>query len=58
MILTSVYTINVMFCLFVGYECEPHNNPADFFLDVINGDAMNQKNKSLGEWNSSAWKNM
>lgn len=21
-----------------GYSCEPHNNPADFFLDVINGD--------------------
>lgn len=21
-----------------GYPCEPHNNPADFFLDVINGD--------------------
>ncbi|XP_062372133.1 broad substrate specificity ATP-binding cassette transporter ABCG2-like [Sardina pilchardus] len=27
----------------IGYECEPHNNPADFFLDVINGDATNQK---------------
>ncbi|KAM9792334.1 broad substrate specificity ATP-binding cassette transporter ABCG2d [Neosynchiropus ocellatus] len=23
----------------IGYSCEPHNNPADFFLDVINGDA-------------------
>ncbi|XP_015271982.1 PREDICTED: ATP-binding cassette sub-family G member 2-like [Gekko japonicus] len=23
----------------VGYECEPFNNPADFFLDVINGDS-------------------
>ncbi|CAL8400675.1 unnamed protein product [Boreogadus saida] len=22
----------------MGYTCEPHNNPADFFLDVINGD--------------------
>jgi hypothetical protein len=21
-----------------GFECEEHNNPADFFLDVINGD--------------------
>ncbi|KAM6939774.1 broad substrate specificity ATP-binding cassette transporter ABCG2d [Xenentodon cancila] len=21
----------------IGYPCEPHNNPADFFLDVING---------------------
>lgn len=23
----------------IGYECEPHNNPPDFFLDVINGDS-------------------
>uniref|UniRef100_G3PZ54 Broad substrate specificity ATP-binding cassette transporter ABCG2 n=1 Tax=Gasterosteus aculeatus aculeatus TaxID=481459 RepID=G3PZ54_GASAC len=23
----------------IGYLCEPHNNPADFFLDVINGDS-------------------
>uniref|UniRef100_A0AAQ5Y9T8 ABC transporter domain-containing protein n=1 Tax=Amphiprion ocellaris TaxID=80972 RepID=A0AAQ5Y9T8_AMPOC len=23
----------------IGYTCEPHNNPADFFLDVINGDS-------------------
>ncbi|XP_051919262.1 broad substrate specificity ATP-binding cassette transporter ABCG2 [Hippocampus zosterae] len=23
----------------IGYVCEPHNNPADFFLDVINGDS-------------------
>lgn len=23
-----------------GYECEPYNNPADFFLDIINGDSM------------------
>ncbi|KAI5096101.1 broad substrate specificity ATP-binding cassette transporter ABCG2 [Silurus meridionalis] len=22
----------------IGFSCEPHNNPADFFLDVINGD--------------------
>ena len=22
-----------------GYRCESHNNPADFFLDVVNGDA-------------------
>lgn len=22
-----------------GYTCEPHNNPADFFLDIINGDS-------------------
>ncbi|KAF4090667.1 hypothetical protein AMELA_G00054780 [Ameiurus melas] len=24
----------------IGYECETHNNPADFFLDVINGDSI------------------
>uniref|UniRef100_A0A7N6BQ68 ABC transporter domain-containing protein n=1 Tax=Anabas testudineus TaxID=64144 RepID=A0A7N6BQ68_ANATE len=24
----------------IGYTCEPHNNPADFFLDVINGDSI------------------
>ncbi|CAG01936.1 unnamed protein product, partial [Tetraodon nigroviridis] len=24
----------------IGYLCEPHNNPADFFLDVINGDSI------------------
>ena len=23
----------------LGYECEAHNNPPDFFLDVINGDS-------------------
>ncbi|NXG53245.1 ABCG2 protein, partial [Psilopogon haemacephalus] len=23
----------------IGYECEPFNNPADFFLDIINGDS-------------------
>uniref|UniRef100_A0A674N644 ATP-binding cassette, sub-family G (WHITE), member 2a n=1 Tax=Takifugu rubripes TaxID=31033 RepID=A0A674N644_TAKRU len=22
----------------IGYTCETHNNPADFFLDIINGD--------------------
>jgi len=25
--------------LVTGYECEEHNNPPDFFLDVINGDS-------------------
>lgn len=33
-----------------GYQCEPYNNPADFFLDVINGDstavAMNKADES------------
>uniref|UniRef100_A0A4W3JLV4 ATP-binding cassette sub-family G member 2-like n=1 Tax=Callorhinchus milii TaxID=7868 RepID=A0A4W3JLV4_CALMI len=23
----------------IGYNCEPYNNPADFFLDIINGDS-------------------
>ncbi|NXD15538.1 ABCG2 protein, partial [Nothocercus nigrocapillus] len=23
----------------IGYECEAYNNPADFFLDIINGDS-------------------
>ncbi|XP_051955907.1 broad substrate specificity ATP-binding cassette transporter ABCG2-like isoform X2 [Xyrauchen texanus] len=34
----------------IGYTCEAHNNPADFFLDVINGDstavALNKLNNS------------
>ncbi|NWW17754.1 ABCG2 protein, partial [Falcunculus frontatus] len=34
----------------IGYHCEPYNNPADFFLDVINGDstavAMNKADES------------
>uniref|UniRef100_A0A672PER9 ATP-binding cassette, sub-family G (WHITE), member 2a n=1 Tax=Sinocyclocheilus grahami TaxID=75366 RepID=A0A672PER9_SINGR len=36
----------------IGYTCEPHNNPADFFLDVINGEstavALNKLNNSEG----------
>jgi len=24
---------------YAGYHCQEHNNPADFFLDVINGDS-------------------
>ncbi|NXT35138.1 ABCG2 protein, partial [Pelecanoides urinatrix] len=23
----------------IGYECEQYNNPADFFLDIVNGDS-------------------
>ncbi|KAF1495848.1 ATP-binding cassette sub-family G member 2, partial [Eudyptula minor novaehollandiae] len=34
----------------IGYECEPYNNPADFFLDIINGDstavAMSETNET------------
>uniref|UniRef100_A0A672PF68 ATP-binding cassette sub-family G member 2-like n=1 Tax=Sinocyclocheilus grahami TaxID=75366 RepID=A0A672PF68_SINGR len=37
----------------IGYTCEPHNNPADFFLDVINGDstavALNNRLSILNE---------
>ncbi|KFM08184.1 ATP-binding cassette sub-family G member 2, partial [Aptenodytes forsteri] len=37
----------------IGYECEPYNNPADFFLDVINGDstavAMSKTNETNTE---------
>uniref|UniRef100_A0A672PE21 ATP-binding cassette, sub-family G (WHITE), member 2a n=2 Tax=Sinocyclocheilus grahami TaxID=75366 RepID=A0A672PE21_SINGR len=37
----------------IGYTCEPHNNPADFFLDVINGEstavALNKLNNKLDE---------
>ncbi|NWU34095.1 ABCG2 protein, partial [Hylia prasina] len=37
----------------IGYQCEPFNNPADFFLDVINGDstavAMNKSEESYTE---------
>ncbi|XP_039920538.1 broad substrate specificity ATP-binding cassette transporter ABCG2 [Hirundo rustica] len=37
----------------LGYQCEPYNNPADFFLDVINGDstavAMNKADESKTE---------
>uniref|UniRef100_A0A8D1WH34 Broad substrate specificity ATP-binding cassette transporter ABCG2 n=1 Tax=Sus scrofa TaxID=9823 RepID=A0A8D1WH34_PIG len=31
--------LSAAFLSFVGYNCEPYNNPADFFLDVINGDS-------------------
>uniref|UniRef100_A0A4W4DSG5 ABC transporter domain-containing protein n=1 Tax=Electrophorus electricus TaxID=8005 RepID=A0A4W4DSG5_ELEEL len=33
----------------VGFTCEPHNNPADFFLDVINGDSTAYSRKLDGE---------
>uniref|UniRef100_A0A3Q0SUG1 ABC-type xenobiotic transporter n=1 Tax=Amphilophus citrinellus TaxID=61819 RepID=A0A3Q0SUG1_AMPCI len=39
----------------IGYPCEPHNNPADFFLDVINGDFTGgmQQNLDFEELSSS-----
>ncbi|XP_059508923.1 broad substrate specificity ATP-binding cassette transporter ABCG2-like [Stegostoma tigrinum] len=30
----------LQYFLSIGYECETFNNPADFFLDVINGDSI------------------
>uniref|UniRef100_A0A3Q2TJE2 Broad substrate specificity ATP-binding cassette transporter ABCG2 n=1 Tax=Fundulus heteroclitus TaxID=8078 RepID=A0A3Q2TJE2_FUNHE len=32
----------------IGYPCEPHNNPADFFLDVLNGVFTNHVSHSRG----------
>ncbi|KAK7804611.1 hypothetical protein U0070_003782 [Myodes glareolus] len=36
-----------------GHHCEPYNNPADFFLDVINGDSsavvLNREEEPQGE---------
>ncbi|CAJ1085740.1 ATP-binding cassette sub-family G member 2-like [Xyrichtys novacula] len=40
----------------IGYTCEPHNNPADFFLDIINGDStavtLNSEEKDDPDQNS------
>eukprot|EP00057_Strongylocentrotus_purpuratus_P005969 XP_011660443.1 PREDICTED: ATP-binding cassette sub-family G member 2 [Strongylocentrotus purpuratus] len=39
----------------IGYECEPHNNPPDFFLDVINGDISDNRGYDInGEGTSTA----
>ena len=27
--------VHIVFYMLTGYQCEHHNNPADFFLDVI-----------------------
>ena len=35
--------------IFIGYVIEEHNNPPDFFLDVINGEANNTDEKNIGE---------
>uniref|UniRef100_A0A8D2QJF0 ATP binding cassette subfamily G member 2 (JR blood group) n=1 Tax=Zonotrichia albicollis TaxID=44394 RepID=A0A8D2QJF0_ZONAL len=41
----------------IGYQCEPYNNPADFFLDVINGDstavAMNKRTEECSEYDKT-----
>ena len=31
----NVYYVIMMCCVLTGYQCEQHNNPADFLLDVI-----------------------
>uniref|UniRef100_A0A3B4WC86 ATP-binding cassette, sub-family G (WHITE), member 2a n=2 Tax=Seriola lalandi dorsalis TaxID=1841481 RepID=A0A3B4WC86_SERLL len=38
----------------IGYTCEPHNNPADFFLDVINGDSTAVINSSVDREDSDS----
>ncbi|XP_034063177.1 broad substrate specificity ATP-binding cassette transporter ABCG2-like [Gymnodraco acuticeps] len=42
----------------IGYTCDPHNNPADFFLDIINGDssaaALAQNNREDSDVSSSS----
>ncbi|NXL72987.1 ABCG2 protein, partial [Leptocoma aspasia] len=38
----------------IGYQCEPYNNPADFFLDVINGDSTAVAESKDGESNTES----
>ncbi|XP_054058071.1 broad substrate specificity ATP-binding cassette transporter ABCG2 isoform X2 [Rissa tridactyla] len=38
----------------IGYQCEPYNNPADFFLDVINGDSTAVAMSKSEETNNTA----
>ncbi|NWI45840.1 ABCG2 protein, partial [Picathartes gymnocephalus] len=37
----------------IGYQCEPYNNPADFFLDIINGDSTAVALNKAGESNTA-----
>ncbi|NXM29901.1 ABCG2 protein, partial [Oxyruncus cristatus] len=37
----------------IGYQCEPYNNPADFFLDVINGDSTAVAMNKIDEINTA-----
>uniref|UniRef100_A0A6Q2XHR2 ABC transporter domain-containing protein n=1 Tax=Esox lucius TaxID=8010 RepID=A0A6Q2XHR2_ESOLU len=37
----------------IGYTCEPHNNPADFFLDVINGDSTSVSSNQIQKGDAS-----
>lgn len=41
----------------LGYTCEEHNNPADFFLDVINGEYESIDSKTLQRTRSSSLPN-
>ncbi|NXG70375.1 ABCG2 protein, partial [Baryphthengus martii] len=36
----------------IGYQCEPYNNPADFFLDIINGDSTAVAMSKIDETNT------
>ena len=37
---TLDHSIPLLYCFpFPGYVCEEHNNPPDFFLDVLNEDS-------------------
>ncbi|KFP45852.1 ATP-binding cassette sub-family G member 2, partial [Chlamydotis macqueenii] len=38
----------------IGYECEPYNNPADFFLDIINGDSTAVAMSKMDETNAES----
>ncbi|NWJ01277.1 ABCG2 protein, partial [Crypturellus undulatus] len=37
----------------IGYECEAYNNPADFFLDIINGDSTAVAMSKMDEANAA-----
>ena len=34
-VLFNGMTLYIKFFLFAGFQCEEHDNPADFFLDVV-----------------------
>ncbi|XP_010184629.1 PREDICTED: ATP-binding cassette sub-family G member 2 [Mesitornis unicolor] len=38
----------------LGYMCEPYNNPADFFLDIINGDSTAVAMSKMDETNTES----
>lgn len=57
LLLRSTKSVTGRDVLLLGYTCEAHNNPADFFLDVINGDSsavtLSSKNPEGAFQNSS-----